>query len=84
MVDEVDKPEEVVHSLTSGDEIVNVTLPLNDYYELRAMLKDRKSMGYAKKKIQTLVLSISGVITAWFLMGDHISTALKRLLIGVG
>ena len=62
------------------DEVITVTMPRGDYLELRAMIKDRKSVSYVRGKIKTYSLSLSGVLVAWFVIGDKIIAFFKHLL----
>lgn len=62
------------------DEVITVTMPRGDYLELRAMIKDRKAVSHYRGKFKTYSLTLSGVLVAWFTIGDKIIAFIKHLL----
>lgn len=62
------------------DEIINVTMPRGDYNIMRAMIKDRKSTSFVMNKIKTFSLTLSGVLAAWYFLGEKLLLTLKGLV----
>lgn len=61
------------------DEVINVQMPLGDYKVMRDMIEDRKSTSFVLRKVKVYSIAISGVIAAWFLIGDKVILALRGL-----
>lgn len=63
------------------DEVIDVRMPRSDYKIMREMIADRKSTNYVMRRVKNFSLWLSGVIAAWFFLGDKIITLMKKLLV---
>jgi len=62
------------------DEVIVVKMPRGDYEVMREMIRDRKSSTHVVGKLKTFSLTLSGVIAAWFFLGDKLLSGVKNLL----
>lgn len=62
------------------DEVIDVRMPRGDYEIMREIIKDRKSSSYVVGKAKTFILTMSGVVAAWFFLGEKLITGIKSLL----
>jgi hypothetical protein len=62
------------------DEVIDVRMPRGDYEVMREIIKDRKSSSYVVGKAKTFILTLSGVVAAWFFLGEKFINGLKSIL----
>lgn len=66
--------------IEGDDEVITVTMPRGDYKIMREMIRDRKSTSFVMNKVKVFSLTLSGVVAAWWMLGEKFLEFLKKAL----
>ena len=62
------------------DEVINVTLPKQDYIIMREMIEKQKSLNWIGKYVRNILFVAAGGLLTMMALGDQIKAILHKML----